>query len=302
MSKIRSILLLILTLSKPALCDTVFGFVRDQTDNESLSYVNVFIPDTEYGTVTNDDGYYVISGIQLDTLTIKASIIGYVPVTQQIDFTSNTEVRLDFSMTPQVLEFPEITVTTERQRFENDIGLSTVHLSNSQIQEAPSLVEADVFRTLQLLPGVQGLSDFSSALYVRGGTPDQNMILLDGVTIYNPFHLGGLFSTFNTDAIKEVEFSAGGFSSKYGGRMGSILEITNKDGNAKSFSGKANISLISSKILLEGPLPRIGSMHGSYMVSGRRTYFDTIVNGVLFLSGKLHEPGIIGFPYYFYDY
>ena len=132
-----------------------------------------------------------------------------------------------------------------------------------------------------MLPGVQTTSDFSSALYVRGSTPDQNLIMLDGIVVYNPYHLGGIFSTFNTDAIKEADFHAGGFPARHGGRMGAILNVINREGNSNKITGMANISLISSKGLLEGPLPKWRGMKGSWMVSGRRTYFDSIINGKL---------------------
>ena len=166
------------------------------------------------------------------------------------------------------------------------------------LETAPAFIEPDLFRTVQMLPGVQTLNDFSSALYVRGSTPDQNLIMLDGITVYNPYHLGGIFSTFNTDAIKEADFHAGGFPARYGGRMGAILNVINREGNTEEFRGNANISLISSKILLEGPTPKILGTKGSWMVAGRRTYFDQIVNAILKNQGE----GEFKFPYYFYDY
>ncbi len=280
---------------------TISGFVKDSTNSESLSFVNVFIQGAGRGAATNRDGYYVISGVPLDTMTVAASIIGYRMARQKVDLTAQPNLRLDFFLTPTVLVGEEVTVTAERQRFERAVEVSTVTLDTRAINIAPAFVEADVFRTLQLLPGVQSVSDYSSALYVRGSTPDQNLILLDGITVYNPSHLGGIFSTFNTDAIKEAEFIAGGFSAKHGGRMGSVLEIVNRDGNAEQFSGKVNISLISSKALLEGPLPKIGPVKGSWMVAGRRTYFDKIINAAAWATGIAKESWWTGFPYYFYD-
>ena len=156
-----------------------------------------------------------------------------------------------------------------------------------------------LFRTVQLLPGVQTLNDFSSALYVRGSTPDQNLIMLDGITVYNPYHLGGIFSTFNTDAIKEADFHAGGFPARYGGRMGAILNVINREGNTEEIEGHANISLISSKVLLEGPLPKYKGLKGSWMIAGRRTYFDQFFNALVAL---FDGPSDFKFPYYFYDY
>jgi len=162
-----------------------------------------------------------------------------------------------------------------------------------------------VFRTLQMLPGVQTTSDFSSALYVRGSTPDQNLIMLDGIAIYNPYHLGGIFSTFNTDAIKEADFHAGGFPARYGGRMGAILNVINREGNTEKITGSANLSLISSKALIEGPIPKWKGMKGSWMISGRRTYIDKVVDALKLPSGSKNSDGSdvpLQFPYYFYDY
>ncbi len=287
--------------SLKAQATTISGFVRDSTNNESLSFVSVFVPGTGWGAATNRDGYYVITGLPRDTVTVTASIIGYEAAQLRVNLAEIPAARLDFFLAPIVLEGEAVTVTASRQRFEESVDISTVTLDMREIQVAPAFVEADVFRTIQLLPGVQSVNDYSSAMYVRGSTPDQNLILLDGITVYNPFHLGGVFSTFNTDAVKEAEFIAGGFPARYGGRMGSVLEIVNRDGNAREFSGRINVSLISSKALVEGPLPQIGPVRGSYMLAARRTYFDKIVNAAAFVSGYTKEPDYIGFPYYFYD-
>ena len=195
-------------------------------------------------------------------------------------------------------------VTAERQKFERSMESSQIALDLREINSAPAFVEPDVFRTLQMLPGVQTTSDFSSALYVRGSTPDQNLIMLDGIAVYNPYHLGGIFSTFNTDAIKEADFHAGGFPARYGGRMGAILNVINREGNTEKIRGSANLSLISSKALMEGPIPKWKGMKGSWMVSGRRTYIDK-VDALKIPSGSKNSDGSdvpLQFPYYFYDY
>ncbi|MCP4932220.1 MAG: TonB-dependent receptor, partial [Candidatus Marinimicrobia bacterium] len=193
-----------------------------------------------------------------------------------------------------VIEGAEVTVTAERQKFEQEIASSKISLDLREINTVPGFIEADVFRTLQMLPGVQSGSDFSSALYVRGSTPDQNLIMLDGITVYNPYHFGGIFSTFNTDAIKEADFHAGGFPARYGGRMGAILNVINREGNTEKITGSGNISLISSKGLIEGPITERNGIKGSWLLSGRRTYIDKIVD--LFSKGRSE------FPYHFYDY
>ena len=285
---------------------TISGFVREEATGEPLFYVNVFVKDTYVGGTTNQDGYYVIPHVSPGDYEVSASIIGYELKTVDVHLEEEQDLRLDFRLKSSVLVGEEVYVTAERQKFEKLIEPSRVTLSTRQIEMVPSLVEPDVFRTLQLLPGVQTINDFSSALYVRGSTPDQNLILLDGITVYNPFHLGGVFSTFNTDAIKEADFQAGGFPARYGGRMGSILNIINREGNTERFHAKANISLISSKGLIEGPIPRWAKIKGSWMLSGRRTYFDKIAQLITYGIKKSNPdeaeylPKNL-FPYYFYD-
>lgn len=165
--------------------------------------------------------------------------------------------------------------------------ISEIRLSHRQVSQIPQIAEADLLRSLQTLPGILPLSDFSSALYVRGGTPDQNLYMIDGTDVYNPEHAFGIFSTFNTDAIKQVKLSKGGFGAEYGGRLSSILDVTNLDGNREQFAGTAAISLLSTKTTLQMPMGHRGSLSGSV----RRTYFDQTV------GKKLKDTP----QYYFYD-
>jgi len=162
-----------------------------------------------------------------------------------------------------------------------------VELSAMEIKRIPQVAETDLLRSLQTLPGILPLSDFSSALYVRGGTPDQNLYMIDGSDVYNPEHAFGIFSTFNTDAIKHVDLSKGGFSSEFGGRLSSIMNVTYLDGNREEFEGSMSISLLSAKTTLQMPLGNYGSISGSI----RRTYFDQTV--AKFLDDIPN--------YYFYD-
>ena len=264
---------------------TIKGFVRDTANGESLTYANVFLKDTQLGSITNEHGYYVISRIPPGAYILVFSMMGYKTVERNVTVTVKKILNENASLETQVIEFDTVIKTAKRERFEREVEISTQTLQPRELTAIPSLAEADLFRTLQLLPGVVSQSDFSSQLYVRGGSPDQNLILLDGVTVYNPFHLGGVFSTFNVDAIKEVEFITGGFPAEYGGRLSSVLNIVNREGNNKRFTGKGNISLLSAKATLEGPAPR-----GSWLLSARRTYFDQIFKGTKY-----------DFPYYFYD-
>lgn len=297
-----------LALTIKAGAASINGFVRAEATGEPLAFVNVFLKDTYIGTATGPDGYYVIPDVRPGTHEIFVSIIGYETIAQKVTVAQDN-LRLDFRLKVTSLEGESVTVTAERMKFKEKMELSSTNLSLKEIKSAPGFIEADVFRAIQLLPGVQSLNDFSSTLYVRGSTPDQNLIMLDGITVYNPFHLGGVFSTFNTDAIQEADFSAGGFPARYGGRLGAILNIINREGNTEEFCGTANVSLISSKLLLEGPLPKISGVKGSWMLAGRRTYFDQIINSALYFKERYdrkngnyyEEEDYIGFPYYFYD-
>ena len=297
-------LLFLFSLSGLLFSQSINGFVREESSGEPISYANIFLENTSLGAATNRDGYFVISDIPLGSYTLNASMIGYGIFKKEITINDSGSIRLTIFLDQEVIETSEIIVTAERQKFERSIESSQISLDLREINSAPAFIEPDVFRTLQMLPGVQTSSDFSSALYVRGSTPDQNLIMLDGITVYNPYHLGGIFSTFNTDAIKEADFHAGGFPARYGGRMGAILNIINREGNVNQIKGMSNISLISSKLLLEGPMPSYKGMRGSWMISGRRTYFDRVIDALKIPIGKKADGSneYFQFPYYFYDY
>lgn len=270
---------------EPAL-GTISGFVRDAGSGEPLPYANVYLEGTTFGALSNLRGYFVISHLPADRYQLIASLLGYDSWRGEVIVAAGRDTILTLEMAVAPISIGEVTKTAERERFEREVQISTTALPMRQLRLMPMLAEADVMRTIQLLPGVVSRSDFSSQLYVRGGSPDQNLVLLDGVTVYNPFHLGGIFSTFNVDAIKEVEFLSGAFPVEYGGRLSSVLAITNREGNTRRYTGAGSISLLSARASVEGPLPA-----GSFLISGRRTYFDKIFRG-----------SDLSFPYYFYDF
>jgi len=286
------------------LSQSINGFVREESSGEPISYANVFLSNTALGAATSRDGYFVITDVPKGEYEFNVTMIGYSVYKEKIIVSDTASLRLEIRLKEEVIETAEILVTAERQKFERAIESSQISLDLREINSVPAFIEPDIFRTLQMLPGVQTSSDFSSALYVRGSTPDQNLIMLDGIAIYNPYHLGGIFSTFNTDAIKEADFHAGGFPARYGGRMGAVLNIINREGNANKVTGMANISLISSKALLEGPIPTWKGMKGSWMISGRRTYFDRVIDALKIPIGQKSDGSnsYFQFPYYFYDY
>ena len=285
---------------------TISGTVKDAATGEPLPYTNIMVLNTDFGTASDINGYYIIPTIPTGEFTIQFMMIGFATLGEKIKI-SNKNIRVDVELNPKVIDVNEITVSAERMRFEKKVDISRVNISNRDIRRAPAFVEADLFRTLQLLPSVSASNDFNAALIVRGGSPDENLILLDGTEIYNPYHIGGVFSTFNADMISDAEFLAGGFPAKFGGRLSSVLNITGREGDSKNgrlpqslngvkkywdFSGASgNISLLSSKILTEGLLYK-----GSWMFSARRTYFDKFVD-MYYNSIDENSPG----NYYFWD-
>ncbi|MBT5078433.1 MAG: TonB-dependent receptor, partial [Candidatus Marinimicrobia bacterium] len=296
----------ILILSSFLLSENISGTITDQSSGEPLPYTNIILLENNRGTATDISGYYIIPNIDFGTYTMKIMMIGYTTLEKSIELGPESG-KFNFELLPEPIVGNEIKVSAERTRFDKRVDISRVNISNQEIRKAPAFVEADLFRTLQLLPSVSASNDFNAALIVRGGSPDENLILLDGTEIYNPYHIGGVFSTFNADMISDAEFLAGGFPAKYGGRLSSVLSITGREGDSKNgrlpqslngikkywdFSGASgNISLLSSKILTEGSLYK-----GSWMFSARRTYFDKFVD-MYYDYNNEDPPG----NYYFWD-
>lgn len=264
---------------------TVHGFVREKDSKEPIIAGNVWIKGSNIGTTTNVKGYYVLPSLASGTYEISFQYIGYKTVVVQQTVGADDDIELNVFLESELIGMGEVVVTAEQGKSELEIKPSQISVQASQLRTIPQIAEPDLFRSIQMLPGVATLSDFSAGLYIRGGSPDQNMVLLDQIDVYNPNHMFGFFSTFNTDAIKSVELLKGGFPAMYGGRLSSVLNVSNKEGNREKFQGVARLSLLSASATLEGPWKK-----GSWMVSGRRTYFDLITKMVDF-----------DLPYYFYD-
>ena len=264
---------------------SVYGFVTDSSNGEALIGANVFINELELGMATDINGYYVLQEITSGTYDIFVSYVGYKILIKKAKVIDGESLKLDLVLKEEVLSITEIEVTAEKIKRKNNIQPSTVNLSPRMLRAAPALAEPDLFRTIQALPGVLTTSEFSTGLVIRGGNTDQNLILLDGVTVYNPSHLGGIFSNFIVDGVKEAELIKGAYNAEYGGRLSAVLNIISREGNQKKFEGKANLSLLSAQATLEGPFYK-----GAWVFSGRRTYFDKIFKNVPTIP-----------PYYFYD-
>ncbi|MDG1848725.1 MAG: TonB-dependent receptor, partial [Candidatus Marinimicrobia bacterium] len=264
---------------------SIYGFVTDSSSGEALIGANVFINDVGAGMATDVNGYYVLQDIKPGPYDIIVSYVGYELLEKKIIINEGESTKLDLVLLEEVVSLTAVEVTAEKIKRKNNIQPSTVNLSPRMLRSAPALAEPDLFRTIQALPGVLTTSEFSTGLVIRGGNTDQNLILLDGVTVYNPSHLGGIFSNFIVDGVKEAELIKGAYNAKYGGRLSAVLNIISREGNKKKIEGKANLSLLSAQATLEGPFYK-----GAWVFSGRRTYFDKIFQNV---------PSIP--PYYFYD-
>lgn len=264
--------LLVHTLSAQAQVGTINGFVRDTDTKETLISATVSIKGTKFGALTNKSGFFVLKNVPAGAYTLSVRYLGYQPVDKQITIEADAVQSLDIAMTSKTAQSEQVTVEANREVEKRQISISQVNVSMQTIKQMRLGGEADVFRTIQLLPGVLTSSQISSGLFIRGGSPDQNLVLLDGMTVYNPSHLFGFISTFNADAIKDVELIKGGFPAEYGGRLSAVLNLTQKDGNRDKFEGVGSVGLISSKLSLEGPVG-----NGSWFIGGRRTYLDLIL-------------------------
>jgi len=265
----------------------VFGFITDSTSGEALIGANVFIRESGQGMATDNNGYYVLSDITIAEPKLIVSYVGYEKFELKLDFNKNRSQNINISLKPESIELMQVDVTAEEIERLNKIEPSRVNLSPRILKSQPSLAEPDIFRTIQSLPGVLTTSEFSTGLVIRGGNTDQNLILLDGITVYNPSHLGGLFSNFIVDAVKDAELIKGGYNAEYGGRLSAVLDIRSREGNRNKIEGSSSISLLTAQSTIEGPIPG-----GAFLVSGRRTYFDKVLPYIT---------DSFDLPYYFYD-
>ena len=275
---------------------TISGYVSDGETGEMLIGANVFDFKTEAGTTSNTYGFYSLTLPAEDSIYLTFSYTGFQPKTFALKLTQDLEMNVGLGGSVELETF-EVTAETGNA-IEDRTQMSTVSIPIKEIKKLPAFLgETDILKALQLMPGVQSGGEGQSGLYVRGGSPDQNLILLDGVPVYNASHLFGFFSVFNADALSNVELIKGGFPARYGGRLSSVLDIKMKEGNTQELKGSGSIGLISSKLTLEGP---IGSENTSFIVSGRRTYIDILARPLIRAAFRADgDEGVAG--YYFYD-
>ena len=271
---------------------TISGFIQDFNSGESLIGVSIYESQSFKGTSTNQYGFYSLT-LDKGEYEIVYSFIGYKTITKKITLDRN--IRTNISLKTDAILTKEVIV--EGERLDKNVAssnMSQVKLKVESVKELPVILgEVDVLKSAQLLPGIQSGGEGNSGLYVRGGGPDQNLILLDEAVVYNAAHLFGFFSVFNADAIKDMNIIKGGMPAEYGGRLSSVIDITMKDGNNKRFQADGGIGLLSSRLTLQGPIQKEKS---SFIVSGRRTYIDVLAQP--FMN---EENAFSGSGYYFYD-
>ena len=273
--RLRAALLLLVVLpasSAVAQTRTVTGYVEDESSGERIMGAAVYIPEWNIGVTSNQYGFYSLT-IPVAATHLTVSHVAYEQASYAWPLRADTTFIL--TLTRRIIDLEEIEVTAEDASTVEQTQMSLHELPVEEIETLPVLLgEVDIQKTLQLLPGVQGGLEGSSGLYVRGGRSDQNLFLLDGLPLYNPSHVLGFFSVFNTDAMKRVEFVKGAFPARYGGRLSSVVNFTMKEGNLKRFSGHGAIGLLSSRAMLEGPIIKD---RASFLVAGRRTFIDPVL-------------------------
>ena len=271
---------------------TLSGYVTDSKNGEALIGVKVYIPSTNQGAVTNNYGFYSLT-VNSGKYTIEFRSGLYPSESREIDLTA--DVRLDIELGTNVKDLKEIVINAKKGENVNSTQMGQIQLDIEKIKTLPAFMgEVDVIKTIQLLPGVSSVSEGGQGFYVRGGGPDQNLVMLDEGVVYNAAHLFGFFSVFNADAVKSVNLIKGGMPANYGGRMSSVLEVNMNEGNNKKFKVKGGLGAISSRLTVEGPLKKD---KGSFIISGRRTYIDLIMKAAIPDTSPF-----AGSSYYFYDF
>ena len=275
---------------------SISGTLSDGESGETLIGATVLVEGLNTGTTTNEYGFYSLSVSTGDSITLIYSYVGFQPELKRILPTTDITMNVGLS-TGVKLEEVVVKANSFREQM-NSTEMSVEAVSTREAKLIPVLLgESDILKTIQLKPGIPSGSEGTTGLFVRGGGADQNLIVLDEAVVYNPNHLFGFFSTFNTDAVKDLKIYKGGFPAQYGGRLSSAIDIKLKDGNNQDFEGSGGIGLLASRLTLEGPIKEGKS---SYIVSGRRTYFDLITRGIN--ESQEDDPDYTPIPdYYFYD-
>ena len=271
---------------------TLSGYVKDDSNGESMPGANVYIAETKQGAATNTYGFYSLT-LPEGTYTVSVSFVGFQDFKQQVQL--NKDTRLNINLKIKAIEAKEIEITDTRiEQNLKSTDMGRVEVSVEEMKKLPAFFgEVDLVKIVQLIPGVKNGGEGNTGLYVRGGGPDQNLVLLDEAVVYNAAHLLGFFSVFNSDAVKTVDLHKGGMPAQYGGRLASVLDISMKEGNMKKYQVDGGIGLIASRLTAQGPIKKDTS---SFIISARRTYLDVLIQPFVRETSPTKGSG-----YYFYD-
>lgn len=269
------------------------GFVKDGETGETMIGAQVFFPTINRGVVTNTYGFFSIS-LPEGKYLCKITFLGFDEFIDTIDL--SVDVSKDIKLWPKSQVTSEVVVSAQNENNNTEsTDMGTISLDVAQMKTLPAFLgEVDIIKTIQLLPGVASANEGAQGFYVRGGGPDQNLVLLDEATVYNASHLFGFFSVFNADAIKNVNLIKGGMPAQFGGRLASVLEVNMNEGNNQRFAAEGGIGVLSSRLTLEGPIVKD---KGSFIVSARRTYIDLLMKAFVPESSNF-----FGSSYFFHDY
>ncbi len=275
---------------------SISGYIREKSSGEMLSGATIYLYPSKIATFSNTYGFYSITLASNVPQKIYVKEPGFQLDSADWDAQNDTFKSFGLNLIPEnedVEKLEEVTVVTKKSTLADKVEMSKIDIPVNQIKDIPALFgEKDVLKVIQLLPGVQKGGEGQSGIYVRGGGPDQNLLILDEATVYNASHLFGFFSVFNGDALRSVELTKGGFPARYGGRLSSVIDLNMKEGNNQRYVGEVGIGLISSRFTFEGPIKKGKS---SFMISGRRTYIDLLAQPIIYAQ----TGGNAG--YYFYD-
>lgn len=294
------------------------GNVFDMESGEPIIYGNVRIANTDLGATTDLDGFFTFASVPEGTQTIVASYLGYDSTLVEVTVIAGKIVYERIVISQNMVNLQTVDVSAEKEKARSDVQVSKVRVTPKQIRSLPSTGgESDIAQYLPVLPGIIVSGDQGGQLYIRGGSPIQNKVLLDGMTIYNPFHSIGFFSVFETETIKSVDVLTGGFNAEYGGRISAVVDIKTREGNKKEFGGLASVSPFQGKLLLEGPVKKLDNKTGSstsFILTGKHSYLDqtskvlynyaTDTSFYSFALGDttLADAGDIGLPYSYSDF
>lgn len=277
---------------------TIRGFVYEKASGEPVVYCNVIIEGTGIGTTTNLDGFFSMK-VPAGTHRVVATFLGYNSITETVTVDKGRIASLKLLLVESSVQLGVVEVSAEREEAKTEVRTSVTKVTPKQIEQMPSIGgEPDLAQYLQVLPGVVFSGDQGGQLYIRGGTPVQNMVLLDGMVIYNPFHSIGFFSVFDTDILKAADIYSGGYNAEYGGRISSVMDVKTRDGNKQRLSGNVSASTFLTGVLLEGPLKKPSEDGGglSFLVSAKHSYLD---KSSKILYGYTGEDGL---PFSFTDF